>query len=501
MKKFEKLWKPVAAFLGAATMLVQFIQLWRGDQSTVTWVTGGLGLLVIAAFLLSVLLNKEKVGKGFMGASPRYNRRQKRWAGWGLLLILLSAAAGTGLLLHHRARLKEQFIVVVARFNGPEEAYGLRNELLEDLRQAFADDPDVRIVALNEIVTAAQGSDYARQLGEKHLADLMLWGWYRPTENPNLTLHIENLSPATRTYLPASLEEESATLQPTATLSDLESFTLQAAVGQEFSALVAFLRGLVYYGQEDYEATLPFFDQAAGLLPAETRLLGENWAVLFFYRGVAYALLGQYEQAIADFTQTIHLNPQYAEAYYNRGLDYSNLGQYEQAIADYTQAIRFNPQYAEAYYNRGLAYNDLGQYEQAIADFTQAIRFNPQYTEAYYNRGLAYALLGQYEQAIADFTQAVHINSQDAAAYYNRGTAYAHLGQYKLAIANFTQAIHINPQFAEAYYNRGLAYTLLGQSEQAIADLENALQWCQSPEFCRAAQDGLEQAKQAAAGK
>ena len=91
---------------------------------------------------------------------------------------------------------QNKVIVVIAQFDGPEETYGLRNQILEQLNTSLGGDQDIKIIPINETVTIAQGSDYARQLGKQYQADLVFWGWYRPTENPNLTLHIENLSPA-----------------------------------------------------------------------------------------------------------------------------------------------------------------------------------------------------------------------------------------------------------------------------------------------------------------
>jgi len=75
-----------------------------------------------------------------------------------------------------------------------------------------------------------------------------------------------------------------------------------------------------------------------------------------------------------------------ASAYYNRGNSYYDLGEFAQAIADYTEVIRLNPAYVEAYYNRALAYYNLLQYEQSIADNTEAINIDPSYAAAYNNR-------------------------------------------------------------------------------------------------------------------
>ncbi len=81
-------------------------------------------------------------------------------------------------------------------------------------------------------------------------------------------------------------------------------------------------------------------------------------------------------------------------------------GDYDSAIADYTQAIRLDPTDASAYYGRGLAYFFTGDYDSAIADYTEAIRLDPKNAMAYYDRGLAYRLKGQRAAAERDYAQA-----------------------------------------------------------------------------------------------
>jgi len=64
----------------------------------------------------------------------------------------------------------------------------------------------------------------------------------------------------------------------------------------------------------------------------------------------------------------------------SRGSAYRFNGEYDQAIADYTQAIKIYPS-PGAYSDRGAAYNNKGEYDRAIADldspygFTQTMQF------------------------------------------------------------------------------------------------------------------------------
>ena len=51
---------------------------------------------------------------------------------------------------------------------------------------------------------------------------------------------------------------------------------------------------------------------------------------------------------------------QTAEEYFNSGSAYYKLGNYKDAIVDYSMAIRINPDDAYAYKNRGIAKENAG---------------------------------------------------------------------------------------------------------------------------------------------
>ena len=59
------------------------------------------------------------------------------------------------------------------------------------------------------------------------------------------------------------------------------------------------------------------------------------------------------------------------------GEAYRHHGQYEQAIAEYTNALSVNPEFAEAYTFRGFAHFKRGRSDLAVEDFTEAIALKP----------------------------------------------------------------------------------------------------------------------------
>jgi tetratricopeptide (TPR) repeat protein len=99
-----------------------------------------------------------------------------------------------------------------------------------------------------------------------------------------------------------------------------------------------------------------------------------------------------------------------AAAYDNRAYAYRHKGLVDQAIADETQALALNPNDANGYNNRGNAYDDKGLYDQAIADYTRAIGIEPDNAFAYFNRGDTYGKMGRRDAAANDYRAALRID-------------------------------------------------------------------------------------------
>ena len=60
---------------------------------------------------------------------------------------------------------------------------------------------------------------------------------------------------------------------------------------------------------------------------------------------------------------------------------------YDDALADFTNAIALNPKYAWAIAHRGVTYREMERYDEALADLTNAIALNPKYAWAIAHRG------------------------------------------------------------------------------------------------------------------
>jgi len=123
-------------------------------------------------------------------------------------------------------------------------------------------------------------------------------------------------------------------------------------------------------------------------------------------RGFAYCEIGQYDQAISDFSKAIEIDPRLAHAYNNRGAAFLYKAQYDQAILDLSKAIEIDPRLAHAYNNRGWAYIKKWQYDRAISDFNKTIEIDPAFAEAYFNRAVVYFFKEEYDKSLVDVIKA-----------------------------------------------------------------------------------------------
>ena len=183
-----------------------------------------------------------------------------------------------------------------------------------------------------------------------------------------------------------------------------------------------------------------------------------SWA--YANRGDAYRIKGDTDLALADYDQSIRLEPNRSMTWHNRALAYQAKGDLDHAIADYSQAIkRWNLRKASSrrdyLSHRAVAYKQTGELALAMADYDAAIRLVPRDAGLYYHRGSLFKAMNDLDRAIADYTHAIAAfdaeenSPADKRDYLTgRGEAYGAKGEAKLALADFDQATAIDATLA-----------------------------------------------------
>jgi lipoprotein NlpI len=157
-----------------------------------------------------------------------------------------------------------------------------------------------------------------------------------------------------------------------------------------------------------------------------------------------------------------------ATAYLDRGNAYQDKSEYDRAIQDYCEAIHLKPQFELAIYDRANAYGSKGEYDHAIADYDQVIELAPEGDHvyfAYYGRGYAFSAKGEYDHAIKDYDQAIRLNPDSANAFIVRGIANFLGANPALAVIDLRRSSELNPKIAYSLLWLHLARARLGEGD------------------------------------
>lgn len=153
---------------------------------------------------------------------------------------------------------------------------------------------------------------------------------------------------------------------------------------------------------------------------------------LLLQRAVAYTVLQNYPDAIADLDVVIRSDSTVMLAYWQRAVCQTMMNNFNlsqgidarlktaKALADFDKAISIAPNNAYLYYDRASLQVASGNTGEAIEDYSRAVRIEPHMAEAYYNRGLLYYAQGDKKSAAKDLSKAGELGLYDAYSVIKR---------------------------------------------------------------------------------
>ena len=123
-----------------------------------------------------------------------------------------------------------------------------------------------------------------------------------------------------------------------------------------------------------------------------------DWAIPFFYRGACYHALGEYDEAMLDYTKAIKLDDKMTDAYYNRAKiilsrkDIEN-PDIKKAIKDLDKALELDGKFVDALYAMAAAYKKLEDYHKTLEYIEKLLQISPEHV---YARALKKLILQKY---------------------------------------------------------------------------------------------------------
>jgi Flp pilus assembly protein TadD/Tol biopolymer transport system component len=185
---------------------------------------------------------------------------------------------------------------------------------------------------------------------------------------------------------------------------------------------------------------------------------------------------GQYQDAIAEWSDLAASNPDDARVHNNLGTALVRTGKFSDAIGQYEKALELNPQFHAIHNSLGLALISAGRPDEAAVQFEKALEAYPESADLHNNLGRALAMKDRPDDALVEFQKAAKMDPQSAEAHNNIGRVMASKGRLEDAIPYFQKAVEIDPKFVEAQQFLGAAlYYARGQVQEALVHWRAAL--------------------------
>ena len=193
-----------------------------------------------------------------------------------------------------------------------------------------------------------------------------------------------------------------------------------------------------------------------------------NYSEAWNHLGIAYKEKKNYPASVRAFEKArAYKNFTDAEFYISAGLAYGEMKMYDQAIADFSKAISIDPENAEAYNNKGLYLFEKGVADSSVFYFDKAIALKPGFYQAYYNKGNTLAAAGRYTEAIQLYNESLKHKPDYVDAWLNIGNSYAAMKDYANAMTYYQLVEKAEPGNKKVLINIGITYKFMGDEAKA----------------------------------
>ena len=196
-------------------------------------------------------------------------------------------------------------------------------------------------------------------------------------------------------------------------------------------------------------------------------LYGQSSGSELVERADKFQRQGNYEEAIALYSQALSANPGLVDAYVGRARAREMIRDHAGAVTDYSIYLELHPDNFDILLARANARYRLGHFLQALADYKRLLTLPP---------GETNVVMFQRSASPKGTRQITTAQSDLRPSLYNYiGLTSYKLEDYTQALAWLDSAILLQPREADYYVNRGMVYEKTS-IEKAIADYEHALE-------------------------
>jgi tetratricopeptide (TPR) repeat protein len=200
--------------------------------------------------------------------------------------------------------------------------------------------------------------------------------------------------------------------------------------------------------------------------------------IVRFQLGQAYEAMGWFAQAVQEYQEAVHLDPQGAS--FLKALGHLQLaqGQVDTAATHLERAILADPADADAHFQLATSLERTNSWERAWEEYRAAAQLDVEHPTYWLAVGRTGRILGRWNESLAALRTTLTLEPSSLQADQARlelAQLRADQGAYAEALAACTQALHHNPGSAQAHLLAGRFCRALGRGKEARHHLEAAL--------------------------
>jgi Bardet-Biedl syndrome 4 protein len=201
-------------------------------------------------------------------------------------------------------------------------------------------------------------------------------------------------------------------------------------------------KGMCYLYLKQYENAIECFENANSIRRHE---------MTYIQLGRAYRLMGNEEDALRVYQDTLDLVPESSEILTTVGLLYLKMGNNTKAFEYLGNSLTYDPKNPKTILAAGSIIQDNQDMDVALVKYRIAATQTPNSPQLWNNVGMCFFGKGKYVAAVSCLKRAVYLAPFEWIISYNLGIVHLTVGQYASAFHYFSTAINLQPQYARAY--------------------------------------------------
>ena len=194
------------------------------------------------------------------------------------------------------------------------------------------------------------------------------------------------------------------------------------------------------------------------------------------------------QTAIAEYSETVRLDPDYALAFANRSIALNQYaGSYatgpairhgfDKAHQDALRAVALTPDLAEGHVALAFYFESALDFTRANEEYERALALAPGNARILGMYGPFAVFIGREEAGTAAARRAILLDPLNYVAHNALGRALLFARQYDAAVTAYQRSLALEPDDADASANRGLAYYAAGNLQKAQMSCEGKPEW------------------------